>query len=75
MTGCDSDIYTVAMVLPVQKKVRAADADEAKAIALHEMDAARDTIIFTSSGMVSIGFPEVVEVVMEYSGQPAAKAD
>ncbi len=68
MTDCDSDIYTVAMVLPVQKQVRAADADEARAIVL------REQLVIASIG-VSVGFPIDITVTKEYSGQPAAKAD
>lgn len=60
MTGCDSDIYTVAMVLPVQKKVRAADADEARSIVLKEQ------LVIASIG-VSVGFPIDITVTKEYS--------
>lgn len=60
MTDCDSDIYTVAMVLPVQKKVRAADADEARAIV------PREQLVIASIG-VSIGWPMEITVTKEYS--------
>ena len=68
MTDCDSSLFTVSMLLPVQKKVRAMNEADARDQVL------REQVVIASIG-VSVGFPQEIAVVMEYSGQPAAKAD
>lgn len=58
--NCDSSLYVVSLLLPVQRQVRAADADEARSIAL------RETLVMPLPG-TSVGFPESIDVVMEMS--------
>lgn len=58
MTDCLDDVFTVACVIPVQRKVRAKDADEARSIALREG-------WVTAKDGVGVGFPIDIEVVKE----------
>lgn len=67
MTDCADELYTVSMLLPVQKRVRAKDADAARDQVL------REQIVIASIG-ASVGWPLEINVVKEV-GQPAAKAD
>jgi len=58
MTSCDDDVYTVACVIPVQRKVRAKDADEARAVAL-----AQGWV--TAQEGVGVGWPLEITVTKE----------